>query len=56
MAMSRRMRGETPFTPEELIKVARKLRIPVVTFFTGSPASSALQAEIDEDISVATAA
>lgn len=33
MAMSRRMSGQTPFEPEELIKIARALGTPVATFF-----------------------
>lgn len=33
MAMSRRFGGETPFTPEELIKLSQVLDTPVATFF-----------------------
>lgn len=33
MAMSRRFTGEKPFEPEELIKLARELDVPVATFF-----------------------
>lgn len=33
MAMSRRMKGETPFAPEELSRLADALSTPVATFF-----------------------
>lgn len=33
MAMSRRMSGSTPFSPAELIRVAKLLQVPVSTFF-----------------------
>lgn len=33
MAISRRMSGATPFTPEELIAISRHFGVPVGTFF-----------------------
>lgn len=33
MAMSRRMNGRTPFTPEELITLARHFAVPAGYFF-----------------------
>ena len=33
MAMSRRMKGQTPFSPEELSRMADVLSTPVSTFF-----------------------
>lgn len=33
MSMSRRMRGETPFTPEELIIISGEIQVPVASFF-----------------------
>jgi transcriptional regulator with XRE-family HTH domain len=33
MAVSRRMTGATPFTPEELIAIARHFGVSVATFF-----------------------
>lgn len=33
MGMSRRLSAQTPFTPEELIKIARRFGVPVATFF-----------------------
>lgn len=33
MAMSRRMQGQTPFSPEELSRLGDVLRVPVATFF-----------------------
>lgn len=33
MAMSRRFKGETPFSPEELIKLSHVIGVPVATFF-----------------------
>ena len=33
MAMSRRFKGETPFTPEELIKLAAHMHTTVSVFF-----------------------
>lgn len=36
MAMSRRMSGVTPFTPEELIKLSQTLKTSVGSFF-GEP-------------------
>lgn len=33
MAISRRMNGDTPYTPEELIKVGKLLSVPVGVFF-----------------------
>lgn len=36
MAISRRLSGETPFTPEELIKASSLLAVPISAFFTES--------------------
>jgi transcriptional regulator with XRE-family HTH domain len=33
MAMSRRMSGATPFTPEELIRLSQELDIAIAEFF-----------------------
>ena len=33
MAVSRRMKGDTPFSPEELSRIAALLDVPVATFF-----------------------
>lgn len=33
MAISRRLAGDTPFTPEELITVAGLCEVPVASFF-----------------------
>lgn len=33
MSMSRRFRGDTPFTAEELSKIANRLGTPVAAFF-----------------------
>lgn len=33
MSISRRLSGDTPFAPEELIKIAHQCAVPVGTFF-----------------------
>jgi transcriptional regulator with XRE-family HTH domain len=37
MAVWRRMEGETPFTPEEMIRLSRVMDVPVAAFYTETP-------------------